>query len=78
MKFTEEQMALIDKNLKIGKCPNCGSEEKKYIFPEIINLTSHEEGDVEQDKYDAIVAQCPHCGFLLFFSKQFILNKQEE
>ncbi len=71
-------MELIDKNLKTGKYPHCGSEEEKYIFPGIINLTSHEEGYAEQDKYDAIVTQYPHCGFLLFFSKQFILNKQEE
>lgn len=76
MKFTEEQMEIIDRNLKIGKCPNCGSDEKKRIYPEIINLTSKDKVDVqEKDMYDTIVAQCPHCGFFLFFSKEFIMNK---
>lgn len=73
MKFTNEEMQIINKNLIISKCPNCGNEDKKYIFPEAVNPAPE---DAEQkDMYAAIMARCPQCGFVFLFNKEFIMNK---
>lgn len=72
MKYTDEEMQIIEKNLKVGKCPNCGNEDKKYIFPEAVKLGGEGTG---KDMYDAIITRCPECGLMLFFNKEFIMNK---
>jgi len=76
MKFTEEQMATIDQNLKPGRCPYCGSEEKKVIFPEVVDIFLRKEFFSGQDRSNDIVAKCPECGYMLFFNKETVLNRQ--
>ena len=39
-KLTLEQIQQIQKNLKVGKCPNCGYEGNKDVMPQEMQLVS--------------------------------------
>ena len=84
MKFTASEEEKIGRHLNSGQCPNCGSDEKKYIYPQKVDritLREHrphdEDMDMEINSYEAILTQCPICGMLMLFSKHFILNGRD-
>lgn len=79
-KLTQEQLFKIQKNLKVGKCPNCGYEGDKDLFPEefsllILDTDSKNSFDPNKTKsMPVVITRCPECGFISTFSRKFFTD----
>lgn len=77
-KLTLEQIQQIQKNLKVGKCPNCGYEGNKDVMPQEMQLVSFDINSKrivdfgEIGSYPVLVTCCPQCGYISLFSRKFI------
>lgn len=60
-KLTLEQIQQIQKNLKVGKCPNCGYEGNKDVMPQEMQLVSFDINSkriVDFEKNSLIPCSC--------------------
>ena len=78
-KITEQELQKLRQTLRIGKCPNCGFEGKKVLSPiDGAILSLKERGVFDMDggmqTTNVIMAICPECGFMSFFSKGVVLK----
>lgn len=79
-KLTEEQLMKLRKNLRVGKCPNCGYEGNKDLSPREMHLVSL---NVDPDKtvdfsaigsLPVVMACCPNCGYISLFNRKFLCD----
>lgn len=77
-KLTQEQLLKIQKNLKVGKCPNCGYEGDKDLSPQEFNLLTLDVDGLntfdpnKTGSFPIIITVCPNCGFISSFARKFI------
>lgn len=76
--LSESELQKIQKNLHVGKCPNCGFDGEKILAPmdgAILSLV--ERGVFDSNGMRAInviFTTCPECGFISLFSKGVIME----
>lgn len=77
-KLSPEEIQKIKGNLTIGKCPNCGYEGNKDLFPHEFNLLTLDTdklntfNPLNTGSLPVIVTNCPKCGYLSLFNRKFI------
>ena len=73
MKFTEEQMTLLKKKLKVkAGCSNCGEVNGLNIDPHEYQLNSRKRDGLsisEPERFTpVVVTSCPDCGYVKLFN----------
>ena len=72
MRLNDEQIRLLTTKVKIGKCPNCGSEKDKLVSPDVYQLYSVDYNDLRPGGkipfMPLLAARCPDCAYTMLFN----------
>lgn len=72
------ELEKLKETLHVGTCPNCGFEGQKALAPmdgAILSLKERGYFDKEgMQTINVVMAVCPQCGYVSFFSKGVVLK----